>query len=133
MRFADTSFWIALQVARDRHHADAATLWQQDRSPVRTSNLVAGETWTWLRRRAGHDAALHFLAVLERSNRVSVATVDEAVDERAWQWLRRHDERSYSYVDATSFELMRRERITEALAFDGDFAAAGFIEARPHK
>ncbi|MGI8710130.1 MAG: type II toxin-antitoxin system toxin 23S rRNA-specific endonuclease VapC20, partial [Acidimicrobiales bacterium] len=43
----------------------------------------------------------------------------------------RRDERVYSYVDATSFELMRRERIAEALAFDGDFTAAGFVEARP--
>ena len=34
-------------------------------------------------------------------------------------------------VDATSFEIMRRERITEALASDGDFSAAGFIEVRP--
>lgn len=48
-----------------------------------------------------------------------------------WQWLRRHDERDKSFVDATSFEVMRRERITEALAFDGDFTAAGFIELRP--
>ena len=98
---------------------------------MRTSNLVVGETWTWLRRRAGHEAAVRFLDVLARSARVSVVVVDGAVDERAWQWLQRHDERAYSYVDATSFEIMRRERITEALAFDGDFAAAGFIEARP--
>jgi predicted nucleic acid-binding protein len=26
---------------------------------------------------------------------------------------------------------MRRRRIREALAFDGDFAAAGFVELRP--
>jgi len=26
---------------------------------------------------------------------------------------------------------MRRERIREALAFDGDFSAAGFSEVRP--
>ena len=50
MRFADTSFWVGLQVPRDRRHADAVRLWQRDRSPVRTSNLVIGETWTWLRR-----------------------------------------------------------------------------------
>lgn len=131
MRFADTSFWVALQVARDGRHPDAAALWRQDRTPVRTSNLVMGETWTWLRRRAGHEAAMRFLSVLEGSARVSVAVVDETIDERAWQWLSRHDERSYSYVDATSFEIMRRERISEALAFDGDFAAAGFIEAQP--
>ena len=35
---------------------------------------------------------------------------------------------SYSFVDATSFEVMRRLRMREALAFDGDFAAAGFVE-----
>ena len=102
-------------MARDSRHPDAAALWRQDRTPVRTSNLVMGETWTWLlRRRAGHDAAMRFLSVLEGSARVSVAVVDEAIDERAWQWLSRHDERSYSYVDATSFEIMRRERIAEA-------------------
>jgi len=69
--------------------------------------------------------------MLRQSERVSVATVDAAIDQRAWEWLARHDERSYSYVDATSFEIMRRERITEAFAFDGDFSAAGFVEVRP--
>jgi hypothetical protein len=35
----------------------------------------------------------------------------------------------YSFVDATSFAVMRSLRVREALAFDGDFAAAGFTEA----
>ncbi|MGH2926619.1 MAG: type II toxin-antitoxin system toxin 23S rRNA-specific endonuclease VapC20, partial [Solirubrobacteraceae bacterium] len=48
----------------------------------------------------------------------------------AWEWLRRHDEREYSFVDATSFALMRQLRLREALAFDGDFSAAGFVEVR---
>lgn len=133
MRFADTSFWVALQVPRDRRHSDAVRLWKQDRRPVRTSNLVVGETWTWLRRRAGHSAAVRFVETVNRSNRVSVAVVDESIDERAWAWLNRHDERAYSYVDATSFEIMRRERISESLAFDGDFTAAGFVEVRPQQ
>jgi len=35
------------------------------------------------------------------------------------------------FVDATSFALMRKLRMREALAFGGDFAAAGFVELRP--
>ncbi len=92
---------------------------------------MLGETWTWLRSRAGHAVAARAIAEVRLSGRVSVALVGESIDERAWEWLRRHDERAYSYVDATSFEIMRRERITEALAFDGDFSAAGFVEVRP--
>lgn len=44
---------------------------------------------------------------------------------------RTHDERPYSFVDATSFALMRSLKIRQALAFDGDFTAAGFVELRP--
>ncbi len=57
--------------------------------------------------------------------------VDVEIEDDAWRWLRRHSEREYSFVDASSFVLMRRRRIHEALAFDGDFTAAGFLEVRP--
>lgn len=130
MRFADTSFWIGLQVVRDVRHDEAALLWRSNTEPVRTSDLVLGETWTFLTRRAGHRVAVRFLDLVEASAVVSVLEVDHVTSERAWGWLRRHDERPYSFVDATSFELMRRERITDALAFDGDFSAAGFVELR---
>ncbi len=62
---------------------------------------------------------------------VRVESIDEELEAEAWAWLRVHDERPYSFVDATSFALMRKLRLTEALAFDGDFAAAGFTELRP--
>lgn len=95
-----------------------------------TSSHVRGETWTFLRRREGHGAAVAFLDMLERSPRANVVMVSEQVEEDALRWLRRHDERPYSFVDATSFGLMRALGIAEAFAFDGDFAAAGFVELR---
>ena len=132
MRFVDTSFWVALGFSRDDNHQEARTLWLTDpRSGVLTTNHVVGETWTFLRRRAGHDTAVRFLDQLERSPRVGVLHVDEAIEAEALAWLRRRDERTYSFVDATSFAVMRRQRLRDALAFDGDFTAAGFVEVRP--
>lgn len=62
---------------------------------------------------------------------VQVTQVTAETEAEALRWLRQHDEREYSFVDATSFAYMRAKGIEEALAFDGDFAAAGFTELRP--
>ena len=80
-------------------------------------------------RRRDHRTAVAFLDRLERS-RLNIAFVSEKLEAEALRWLRRHDEREYSFVDATSFALMRSLRVKRALAFDGVFAAAGFTELR---
>jgi predicted nucleic acid-binding protein len=129
--FVDTSFWVAVQVLRDAHHEDAVALLRLHAGePLATTNHVRGETWTFLRRRAGHSPAVHFLDALDRSSRIEVLGIDDDIEQEALRWLRRHDEREYSFVDATSFAVMRRRRLREALAFDGDFTAAGFVELR---
>jgi predicted nucleic acid-binding protein len=131
VRFVDTSYWVGLRFSRDRRHPDARALWQAGTGALITSNLVVGETWTFLRRRAGHREAVRFLDAAIRLPTLTISGIDEGLEDEAWRWLRRHDERPYSFVDATSFALMRRRRLHEALAFDGDFAAAGFVEVRP--
>jgi len=131
VRFADTSFWFGLQERRDRRHQEAGALVARGIGRVVTTNHVIGETWTLLRRRAGHAAAVGFLDRLRNLPDVDVIHVDDATESEAWRWLRSRSEREYSFVDATSFAVMRRRRIREALAFDGDFNAAGFVEVRP--
>jgi predicted nucleic acid-binding protein len=61
-----------------------------------TSNHVRGETWTFLRRRAGHRSATAFLDAIERSPRLHVEHVSEEQEAQALRWLRRHDERDAS-------------------------------------
>lgn len=73
---------------------------------------------------------MSFLDPIARSPRLDVVTISDELEERAWTWLGRHDERAYSFVDATSFALMRSMKIKDALAFDGAFSAAGFWELR---
>jgi len=130
--FVDTSFWVALRMRRDRNHDLAAALFRQHSgTALVTTMLVIGETWTFLNRRVGHAAAVDFLDRVEGASRLEVVPVAADHESEALAFLRRRDEREYSYVDATSFAVMRGLRIRRAYAFDGDFTAAGFEEVRP--
>lgn len=127
MIFVDTSFWAGLQDPRDDRHRAATDAFREiGDDELITTNLVRGETWTLIRAKAGHAAAVTFLDRLERSPRLSVVPVREEFEREALAWLRRHDERPYSFVDATSFAVMRDMHVRQALAFDDDFVAAGF-------
>jgi predicted nucleic acid-binding protein len=130
MIFVDTSFWAALGNATDSRHDAARKLWSSKPRFVVTSNHVLGETWTLLNRRCGHRSA-NAAAAIRFSAVVRLEHITAELEEQAWEWLARHDEREYSFVDATSFALMRSKKIHNAYAFDGDFSAAGFLEMRP--
>jgi uncharacterized protein len=136
VKFADTSWWVAWSLPGDRRHDDAlAVLRHLGRNErILTTNGIVGETWTFLRRKDGHRTAVGFLdrvGSLTEQSRLVVHRVSAEQEGDAVRWLRRRDEREYSFVDATSFRVMHDRRLTEALAFDDDFAAAGFIELRP--
>ena len=134
MIFVDTSFWVALRNRADDHHREATVLLAaHDETTLVTTNHVRGETWTFLNRRAGHRSAVAFLDVLASSRRIRLVHVAEDLEGTSAEWLRQHDEREFSFVDATSFAVMRAERLTTAMAFDGDFTAAGFHELRANR
>lgn len=71
-----------------------------------------------------------FLEALSKSPRLHIEHVTEQLETQSLYWLRQRDDREFSFVDATSFAVMRRRRVNDALAFDGDFTAAGFVELR---
>jgi predicted nucleic acid-binding protein len=131
--FADSSFLIAFQIERDSNHEAAVALYERvAHERVAITNHVRGETWTWLRSRTWHRKAVAFLDSVGRDDGyMEVSRISKELEDEALRWLRRHDEREYSFVDATSFAYMRARGIEQALAFDGDFAAAGFAELRP--
>lgn len=135
MKFADTGWWIAWSLPDDARHVDALNMLSGvgRTEQVLTTNMVVGESWTFLRRKYSHRTALSFLDridALRGDDRLVVHRVTEDQQIAAWEWLRRHDERVYSFVDSTSFRVMRDRRLREALAFDSDFAAAGFVEVK---
>ncbi len=132
MLFLDTSFLAAYALTRDARHAEAIRLADTHlERQVVTTNLILSELWTLLRHRLGHRPTVEFLDRVHALPSLRLDRVSAAIEDESWNWLRAPDERPYSFVDATSFALMRKLRIREALAFDGDFAAAGFVELRP--
>lgn len=130
--FIDTSYLIAALNPLDRNHRTAVELQGilEVTAPV-TTNHVLGECWTFARRRFGHGAAVKLVDALRRSERYRIMHVERELEEAAYEWLRKHDEREYSFVDAVSFQLMSEHNILDALAFDEDFHAAGFRTMRP--
>jgi uncharacterized protein len=127
--FVDTGAWFALQVQDDEHHEAARqtlpALLVACRSLV-TSNLIIGETYTLLRMTKGYTEAQRFLEKMKQSPRLERVFVTECVEQQAYQLLQRYADQPFSFVDATSFALMRQQRMRYAFAFDRHFVTAGF-------
>jgi len=130
--FVDTSFLYAATDHRDTRHREAvAVLGGLDDMELVTTTHVLGESWTLTRRRLGHHEATRLVDGIRQSKRYTVAHAPPNLENAAFDWLLRHDERAYSFVDAVSFATMRERRIDRAMAFDGDFEAAGFQTVKP--
>ncbi len=133
MIFLDTGFLFALFAVHDERHQRAVRAFDAfaDRrlsDLLLTTNYVVAETITLVRMRGHRDVEqAHELAVaVGRSLRAGVfGTVyraTEADEAAAFEYLARHRDQRYSFVDCLSFVVMERNDITEALTFDDDFA-----------
>jgi predicted nucleic acid-binding protein len=136
--FVDTGAWFALQVTDDAHHVAARETLPAVLAGSRglvTSNLVVGETYTLLRLARGYPEARRFLDRLAHSGRLERVFVSQPVEHEAYEILHRYAEHAFSFVDATSFAVMRAQRLRHAFAFDAHFRIAGFsrvpIDLRP--
>ncbi len=127
--FVDTGAWIALALARDPYHDRAVAIWEQALSRgsrILTSIPVMIETFTFLDRTVARDVALAWKDGVVALRRVVVLECKRADLQNAWAYFARRDLHKLSAVDATSFVLMKREKIRIAFSFDHHFASVGF-------
>jgi predicted nucleic acid-binding protein len=130
--FLDTSFLFALFAEDDANHARAREVMERYRGRdlydvALVTNHVIAETITLLRSGVHRDAEVShrvavtvgrqlFAGVLGRLHQVS------AEEEReAFEYLVRHRDKHYSFVDCVSFVVMEKRGIREALSVDSDF------------
>src|SRR4030042_1504729 len=128
--FVDTSAWIALVDKDDSHHKEAASsypsLLKNHRNLI-TSNLVIAETYIIILNELGHKPAIDFLEKLKVSPRILKVYSNEDIETEGELILARYGDQDFSYTDAVSFVVMKRQKIKKAFSFDKHFLIAGFV------
>jgi predicted nucleic acid-binding protein len=127
--FVDSSGLYALADRRDSSHAQAkervSKLLESGTGLVLTDYIV-DEACTLAKVRAGSDAALRLLEIVERSRAIEMLWIGIEHFEAAKAFFRRHADHGYSFTDCTSFVVMDKLRIRDALTSDHHFVEAGF-------
>jgi hypothetical protein len=121
---------LALSLARDQWHARAArTARANTAAGIRYigTTLILAEFHVQLVYARGAQNAREAISRLASDPAHEWLPVDADLARHAIaRWLVRFSDQSFSLTDAVSFEVMRRERVTHAFAFDKHFEAAGF-------
>jgi predicted nucleic acid-binding protein len=126
----DTGALLALASSRDQYHDRAIAIEQRFRRAggrwVGTV-LVLAELHAHLLRRVDPVTARRVVQALRADpafewHDVTLEMVSRALD----AWIGRFADQRFSLTDAVTFELMTREKLTRAFAFDADFVTAGF-------
>jgi predicted nucleic acid-binding protein len=128
--FVDSSAWIALANGSDLHHKEAVSAYPgilKSCLRLTTSNLVVAETYIVLLRELGQGSAMEFLERIKASPRILRIWSDENTEIAAERILFKYSDQNFSYTDAVSFAIMKRQKIKKAFSFDRHFIAAGFI------
>ena len=116
--------------AGDRWHVGATQVLRRAlarKQRLVTSNHVIGETYTLVRTRLGHAAAQEFLRRSRASAHTRRVFVPEAWEDEAETVLAQFADQDFSFVDATSFVVMRKLELRAAFAFDHHFLVAGYL------
>jgi len=115
---------------RDQRHAAAVAIGRRflsERGRWVGTTLVLAELHTHLLRARGPGLARkHVKELLEDSTYQWVDAPRQLVHDAIEAWLDRFSDQRFSLTDAVSFEVMRREKIEAAFAFDRHFVTAGF-------
>jgi uncharacterized protein len=124
--FADTFFFLALLNSQDRqHHSKARDANRAPRAVV-TSHWVLLELADHLCDRRNRHLYGQVLDALTQDRRYTILPADQTTLEQATQLYRDRADKEWSLTDCTSFVIMQREGLVDALTADQHFEQAGF-------
>ncbi len=126
----DTGALLALSRRKDQHHVRAVDIAERHLGVggqfVGTTLILAEFHSHLVYLRGPREARLAVAALLEDPVHEWLPVSSNLEREAVTRWLVRFSDQDFSLIDAVSFEVMRRNRMTHAFAFDRQFAIAGF-------
>jgi predicted nucleic acid-binding protein len=130
--FADTSGWGNLIDSSQVHHKMAVALYRQARQQKRkvvTTNYIITELVALLTSplHISRTTIISFIQGLKTSLYLEVVHINISLDTAAWQLIANREDKEWRLVDCSSFVVMQRYGLREALTADHHFEQAGFI------
>ena len=130
--FVDTWGWCASANQREREHQQVQeimeTLLETNRRLL-TTNFVLDETYTLVRFRVYHQAAIDLhekVGRLAEGRLLRVISVTPEIELAAWNVFKRYSDKDFSFIDCVSFAVMQALEVNQALTDDHHFEQMGF-------
>ncbi len=127
--FLDTSYTIALSIAKDNYHPKAIELLlelNQKQTQIITTQAVILEIGNTLSKQKYRQAAIQIIEHFEKDPNVEIVSLTTEIYRAAFELFRNRTDKEWGLVDCISFVVMTEKGITEALTADEHFNQAGF-------
>src|SRR6267142_2772912 len=108
--FLDTSYLLALELARDQNHRAAKHHWQtivHSLPSFVTTSYVFDEVVTYFNTRRHHAKAIQVGNNVLLSPSVQLIHIDEALFRQGWAYFQQHQDKDDSLTDCISFIVMK--------------------------
>lgn len=125
-RFVDTSFYVALVSPSDERHTLALHFGEDAGRRSVTTEFVLMEVASYLTSRKQGRLFLTLAESIAASRSIFVVPASHSLFAKGVELLRQRPDKGWSLTDCTSFVVMERMRLSEALTADHHFQQAGF-------
>lgn len=124
--FADTSYFVALAGPNDAMHSRAVGWSEHWVGRIITTHFVLAETGSMLSRPDDRPAFVELVKSLRKDPLVQIVAASRPLFRSGFKMFAARKDKEWSLVDCTSFAVMKKYKVKDALTADHHFAQAGF-------
>lgn len=127
IEFADSSFYVALLIARDANHGKALTIARSWTGSILTTEYVLIEVGNFLSGSPAHRAKFgQLLGALNVDPATEIVEASHAFWTKGTDRFLQRPDKEWSLTDCLSFVLMEERGLNDAFTTDHHFQQAGF-------